>query len=460
MSFRRRLKIGVSGVRGVVGESFSPILAADFAAAFGEFLGGGRVLIGRDTRASGEIYENAVVTGLLAVGCQPVLVGIIPTPTLQIALRESSASGAIAITASHNENEWNALKFIGPDAMFLNQIGTDELLDIYNQPESRYVRENDIRSVKRLHSAFKSHQDIIFRHIDVNLIRKSSFKVAVDCCNGVGALYSKKFLEDLGCSVVSIFDSVESGFERCPEPVPENLGELSKAVLSNSCDIGFAQDPDGDRISLVSEKGVPLGVQNSVLVMAEHVMSRKHGGSIAANVQTTRAVEDIASKYGGKVFYSPVGEVNVTALMTAKKADFGIEGSSGGILWPEVHLCRDSFSAMALTLEMMALRRQMISEIMDSIKHYSSHSAKIECPSAQTAVNALRNIAAKYKDRNPVVIDGVRIDFGDSWVLVRQSNTEPVIRVLAEAENQEKAAALAVSFVLEIRPMLDTSLKQ
>lgn len=451
----RRLKIGVSGVRGVVGESLSPVLVADFAAAFGEFAGGGRVLVGRDTRSSGEMYENAVAAGLLSVGIQPVLTGILPTPSLQVAVRETSASGAIAITASHNGNEWNALKFIGADGLFLNQIANDELLDIYNQPDSNYVPENRIRTEKLMYDAFRIHQEKILRSVDTDAIRKKHFRVAVDCCNGVGALYSRKFLEAFGCEVISIFDTCGNGFERPPEPVPANLGALSECVKKHHCAVGFAQDPDGDRISLVSGSGAIPGVQNSAALIAGHLIRNNRSGTVVLNIQTTTAIEQIAGECGVEVLYCPVGEVNVTDAMNASGAFLGIEGSSGGIIYPKISMCRDSYAAMAVVLEMLAQRGMTIDSMLETLPCLSSVSVKVLCPSAQAGVNALREIRSRYLDRNPIVVDGVRIDMGGgAWVLLRRSNTEPVIRILAESSKESTAERLARDFEKELQGLL------
>lgn len=451
----RRLKIGVSGVRGVVGESLSPVLVADFAAAFGEFAGGGRVLVGRDTRSSGEMYENAVAAGLLSVGIQPVLTGILPTPSLQVAVRETSASGAIAITASHNGNEWNALKFIGADGLFLNQIANDELLDIYNQPDSNYVPENRIRTEKLMYDAFRIHQEKILRSVDADAIRKKHFRVAVDCCNGVGALYSRKFLEAFGCEVISIFDTCGNGFERPPEPVPANLGALSECVKKHHCAVGFAQDPDGDRISLVSGSGAIPGVQNSATLIAGHLIRNNRSGTVVLNIQTTTAIEQIAGECGVEVLYCPVGEVNVTDAMNASGAFLGIEGSSGGIIYPKISMCRDSYAAMAVVLEMLAQRGMTIDSMLETLPCLSSVSVKVLCPSAQAGVNALREIRSRYLARNPIVVDGVRIDMGGgAWVLLRRSNTEPVIRILAESSEESTAERLARDFEKELQGLL------
>ena len=451
----RRLKIGVSGVRGVVGKSLSPVLVADFAAAFGEFAGGGRVLVGRDTRSSGEMYENAVAAGLLSVGIQPVLTGILPTPSLQVAVRETSASGAIAITASHNGNEWIALKFIGADGLFLNQIANDELLDIYNQPDSNYVPENRIRTEKLMYDAFRIHQEKILRSVDTDAIRKKHFRVAVDCCNGVGALYSRKFLEAFGCEVISIFDTCGNGFERPPEPVPANLGALSECVKKHHCAVGFAQDPDGDRISLVSGSGAIPGVQNSAALIAGHLIRNNRSGTVVLNIQTTTAIEQIAGECGVEVLYCPVGEVNVTDAMNASGAFLGIEGSSGGIIYPKISMCRDSYAAMAVVLEMLAQRGMTIDSMLETLPCLSSVSVKVLCPSAQAGVNALREIRSRYLDRNPIVVDGVRIDMGGgAWVLLRRSNTEPVIRILAESSEESTAERLARDFEKELQGLL------
>ncbi len=446
---RRNLKVGVSGVRGIVGETLSPALAADFAASFGGFTGRGVVIVGRDTRPSGVMIENAVAAGLLASGAHVLLAGVIPTPTLQIIVSHYDAAGAIAITASHNPAEWNALKFIDSSAFFLTETGMNALLDTYNQPQDDFVEESAYRGIGAIENAFRIHADRIRSKIDIDAIRNARLKVAVDCCNGVGALYSKAFLESLGCEVTAVFDETDGVFRRPPEPVAANLTKLSETVAANGCAVGFAQDPDGDRISIVDENGVALGEQYSTLIPALRVLERSPG-PLVANIQTTKSLGDLAARFGVPIFYSKVGEVNVAEEMRARGAVFGAEGGSGGILWSDVHLCRDSFSAMALTLEALALRRQSVSEIMAEMPRCWSAVRKLPC-SAQGACLALRAVARRYEDRRPVLIDGVRIEFEDSWILVRQSNTEPVIRIYAESARSEEAASrLAEEFLREL----------
>lgn len=446
---RRNLKVGVSGVRGIVGETLSPALAADFAASFGGFSGRGVVIVGRDTRPSGVMIENAVAAGLLASGAHVLLAGIVPTPTLQIVVSHYDAAGAVAITASHNPAEWNALKFIDSSAFFLTENGMGALLDSYNQPQDDFVEESAYRGIGTLEDAFRIHADRIRAKIDTDAIRRARLRVAVDCGNGVGALYSRPFLESLGCEVVSIFDEADGVFRRPPEPVAANLTKLRETVTAAGCAVGFAQDPDGDRISIVDETGTALGEQYSTLIPALRVLERTPG-AVVANIQTTKALGDLAARFGMPLFYSKVGEVNVAEEMRARGAVFGAEGGSGGILWSDIHLCRDSFSAMALTLEALAFRRRSVSEIMAEMPRYWSAVRKLPC-SAQGAGLALRAVARRYADRDPVLIDGVRIEFEDSWILVRQSNTEPVIRIYAESARSEDAASeLAEEFLAEL----------
>jgi phosphomannomutase len=462
MKMSTSLKISVSGVRGVVGESLTPSLVAYFAAAFGEYVGGGRVLVGRDTRPTGTMYENAVTAGLLSVGCQPVILGIVPTPTVQIAVLKLRASGGIVISASHNPEEWNALKFINSSGVFLNHNEADELLDIYNQPYTNYVKESEYRNVHTSENSFDIHKTKIFRQIDVELIKNAKLKVAVDCCNGAGAPYAKSFLEELGCDTSTVFTKTDCGFERAPEPVAKNLQELGKLVKENKCDVGFAMDPDADRLAILDSRGEALGEQYSLVLAVAHVLAKtKKHANVVVNLATTKAVEDIALKAGADVYYSKIGEINVTSEMIAKNAAIGGEGGSGGVIWPAVHSCRDAFTGMALILEMMATRGESIESILKSMPKYFTANRKISCPGSRTSQKVIRELREKYISRKPNTADGIRIDWDDSWVLVRPSNTEPLIRITAEARTAKSAEALADKFAAEVeaigRPARDTA---
>ena len=446
------LKISVSGVRGIVGRSLTPALAAGFTAAFGEFVGGGKVVVGRDTRSSGVMIEYAVVASLLAAGCQPVLAGIVPTPTLQILVGRQQANGGIMISASHNPMEWNAMKFIGPDGVFLNEVESGQLLDLYNQPERRYAEETDYRQVRQLEDPFAPHQEKIFKNIDTAAIRACHFKVAVDCCNGASALYSRSFLEALGCQVFAINDQPDGIFRRGPEPTPANLEELCQVVKAHGCAIGFAQDPDADRIGLVSNRGEPISEQYALVMAVDHLLSDKPG-RVVVNLQTTKAVEDVARSYGCETFYTRVGEINVTEKMLQCKAVIGGEGNSGGIIFPAVHPCRDSFTAMALMLEMLALGRDSVDNILASLPHYHSAGRKYDCAANQARL-LIRELREKYADREPITLDGIRINWERGWVLIRASNTESVLRLNVEAATPAEVQQLLDEFDREITARL------
>lgn len=445
---RKNLKISVSGVRGIVGEALTPALVSSFAAAFGQYVGHGRVIVGRDTRVTGDMYERAVVAGLLSVGCQPVLIGIVPTPTVQMVVEEYNANGGIAITASHNPIEWNALKLIGRSGVFLTQCEAKELLDIYNQPHRNYACEEEFRNIRKVDNTFLIHENKIFANVNTGLIKSQNLRVAVDCCNGAGAPYTVAFLKKLGCDVFAVNTKVDGVFHRRPEPIPENLTELSQAVIDNGCDIGFAQDPDADRIVVVDEFGSPIGEQNSIVLATEHLLSRK-SGKVVVNIQTTKSVADIAEKYNSECVYTPVGEINVTSRMLDENAVIGGEGGSGGIIFPQVHPCRDSFTGMALILELLSERGQTLRTILNELPLYASAGAKISI-SSENALKMIRALIRKYQNEKVSTIDGLRIDWTDAWILIRSSNTEPIVRVYAEAKDLEKADELACEFIKEI----------
>jgi len=376
------------------------------------------------------MVEHAVVAGLIAVGCQPVLVGIMPTPTIQLAVVEHNACGGIAITASHNPEQWNALKFFGGSGFFLNRAEADELLDIYNQADVDFAPEEDYRGMRYLANAFESHKAKIFEQINVAAIRQCNFSVAVDCCNGVGALFSQSFLEALGCRVFAVHDTTGKGFERPPEPLAENLGKLAEVVKYNHCALGFAQDPDGDRLAMLDSRGQAIGEQYTLLLALDHLLA-DNPGDIVVNIQTTKAVEDIAHSYGCEVHYTRVGEINVTEKLVELGAEIGGEGNCGGVIWSRVHPCRDSFVTMALMLEMMAESGQSFDEIVASMPRYVTRSLKFSCNPVQ-AVKIISFLSEKYSNEAISHLDGIRIDFSEYWILVRQSNTEPVMRLTIE----------------------------
>lgn len=431
------LKAGISGVRGIVGESLTAQIATSFAQAFGIYLGRGVVLVGRDTRPSGAMIERAVIAGLESVGCQPLHVGILATPTILLLTARLRAAGAIAITASHNPAPWNALKFIQHGGLFLNARNAEELYDIYHQGDYACVPEPLLRTPETLDNPMETHIRTILDYVDTERIRSAKLTVAVDCCNGVGAVHSRPFLERLGCTVYSCLDSPSGRFEREPEPLPSNLGTLCNLVQDRRCDIGFAQDPDGDRLAIVNEKGQPIGEDLTVALCADQVLSHHKKGPLVVSLSTSKAVNDIGVKHGCAVFRTKIGEIHVCETILEKEGVAGGE-SNGGVIVPDVHPCRDSFLAMALILELLAYRSSKLSDIRAEIPVYAIAKEKVRIPGTQTS-SILRTFRARYRSENPVMLDGVFVERGDHWFHVRASNTEPILRITVESTSQKIA---------------------
>lgn len=436
------LKISISGVRGIVGETLSPRLIATFTAAFGQYVGQGPVVISRDTRPSGMMVEQAVIAGLLSVGCQPILAGVLPTPSLQIAVDELNASGGIAITASHNPLPWNALKFVNDKGMFLNSTEAREVLDIYNQESTLHVIEDSLKSIKTIDNAFTFHQERVLRNTDIKAIKKQKLRVAVDCGSGAGAPFTENFLKKIGCEVFAINTNADGNFNRKMEPTPDALHELSKLVKEKKCDVGFAQDPDADRLVIIDEKGHPLN-ENYTLALATLQALDKKPGPVTVSLATSKLLSEICKKRHVDLHLTNIGEINVSTEMLRNKSVIGGE-ANGGVIWPAVHPCRDSFSGMALILELL-VKESRISRLVDSLPKFYFGSVKITSSSekAHFAVSKLKTLFAK---ENPRLDDGIRIDWDDKWVIVRPSNTEPLLRIQAEADSTQKLKALLNKF--------------
>jgi phosphomannomutase len=433
---REALKVGISGVRGVVGQSFTPQLATSFAQAFGVYVGGGAVVVGRDTRTTGPMVEHAVVAGLLSVGCKPILAGVAPTPTVLILTGQSNAAGGIAITASHNAAPWNALKFIGPDGLFLRPDDAGELLDVYHQQLFPMVAEEALRRAQTIASPVTDHFARIAAYVDAPAIRNRQWNVAVDCCNGVGALYSREFLAGTcGCRVTAIHERPDGRFERPPEPLPANLAALGEAVRAHGCDIGFAQDPDGDRLAIVDETGCPLGEDLTLALGIRQVLACHRQGPIVVNLTASRCVDDVVRPYGQDVVRTPTGEINVSGAMLRLGAVAGGEGN-GGLIVPDVHPCRDSYTAMALILELMTRENASISALRASIPRYSLHKEVFPIRPGQ-APAVLRHVRRHFANQRLDLTDGVYVDGPDFWIHIRRSNTEPILRLTAEAHDPD-----------------------
>jgi phosphomannomutase len=443
------LKVGISGIRGIVGETLTPQLVTTFAEAFGSFVGPGSVIVGRDTRASGEMVKNAVFAGLLAVGCKPIDVGISPVPSLLVKTNRTDAIGAIAITASHNPVQWNALKFVGRGGLFLNRYEAQELLDIYHQSEFALVETDLYATVVRDDDPVKEHFAAVLDYLDVEAIRKRKFKVVYDACNGAGSTFTPRFLELLGCEVIGINNVPDGVFPRNPEPKAENITQLCETVKAEKADIGFAQDADADRLAIVDENGRAIGEELSVALAVKHVLSRERG-PVVVNLSTTAIVDVIAAEFDCPVIRTRIGEVNVAEAMIAHKAVIGGEGN-GGVMVPAIHPCRDSFAGMGIVLQMLAEKGKAVSQLVAELPSYTMVKQTVAC-STEVAHSAIATLRKKHSQDGTVdTIDGLKITYPDgSWIHIRPSNTESVMRLTAESPSAERARDLPRRFAEEI----------
>lgn len=449
------LKISISGVRGVVGESLTPTLLVRFAQAFGTYTGPGLIVIGRDTRTSGEMVRQAVVAGLLSSGCRVVDLDICPVPTVQLLVRERRARGGIAITASHNPAEWNALKFINSAGLFLADAQARQLLDIYHQGEYRKVSGAEMRAVEPSAGALDWHVKVILDKLG-ELPRAPGarkLRVAVDSCNGAGSIVAPRLLEALGVEVLPLNVTPDGLFPRGAEPVPENLGALCATVREHRCDIGFAQDMDADRLAIVSEHGEAIGEEYTLVLAARYVLGHERG-PVVANLSTTSALDAVAAGFACPVYRSKIGEANVTAEMVRHQAVVGGEGN-GGVIYPRINFARDSLVGMALVLHLLTETGRTISELMAELPRSYMLKEKVVCRSDRIRA-VLQLVRSEYAQWPMDLRDGVKVTTNDGWFLVRGSNTEPIIRLVAEAEDEDRARRLIEDVRSRVGACLDT----
>ena len=436
------LKIGVSGIRGVVGEFLTPALASAFAQAFGTYVQSGRVVVGRDTRASGEMLQHAVTCGLLAAGCEVVDVGVLPTPTIQVYIGSTRARGGIALTASHNPPEYNALKLFNGEGLFFNNYERGELLDLYHQSDFRQATNEAIRRVVTdFDRPMRLHAERVLEHVDLERIRARRFRVALDGVNGAGSVMSCRFLrESLGCWLEAISVDPTKPFPRVAEPRPDTLGDLSALVRDKRCDVGFGQDPDGDRLAVADETGRVLD-NDDVLALVVDAALERLPGDVVVNLTTSSVIDDVAAAHGRRVYRTPVGEANVVEQMQAVKAVIGGEGSNGGIIFPPVQLCRDSYTGMAFLLDRMAATGLSVSALAARLPRYYRRFGKVEYEHGRlgTIMQALED---EFPDAGLDRSDGLKLLLPEGWIHVRASNTEPLLRMAAEARNKEDLGRL------------------
>ncbi|MGI9189843.1 MAG: phosphoglucosamine mutase [Longimicrobiaceae bacterium] len=439
--------VSVSGVRGRVGDGLTPEVIARFAAAFGAYAGGvgARVVIGRDSRTSGPMFVRAATAALQSVGCDVIDVGMVPTPTVQLAVEHHGAAGGLAITASHNPVEWNALKLIGPSGMFLDAeqgAAMRALLDS-EIPRAGWDelggRSEDADAVER-----HLERILAIPFLDLEAIRRRGFHVALDCVRGAGGTIFPRLLEALGCRVDAINLETDGRFPREPEPVAANLGDLEELVRRTGADLGMATDPDVDRLSLVSERGEAIG-EDYTLALASKLVLRHRPGTVVTNLSTSRLLEDVAAAAGTPLLRAPVGEINVARRMQEEEATIGGEGN-GGVILPDVHLTRDAPVAAALILQLLAESRETLGELANGIGSYEIVKEKVPRPS-QALEGVYEELTAKLNASEVDRQDGLRLAWPAQrrWVHLRPSGTEPVVRIIAEAPTRADAESLVAS---------------
>ena len=435
------LKIGITGVRGIVGETFTPEVSVGFAQAFATYLDSGRILICRDTRSSGPMVRSAVVAGLLAAGCEVIDLGICPTPSLQLAVTWLKADGGIAVTAGHNPSPWNALKFVRGDGLYLDPQQAEELLDIYHQGEFAKATWNKIQPAIQYQEPIEHHIESLKRAFDVETIRRRRLKVAVDCCNGACSLLIPRWLAELGCEVLTINDDPNGVFPHRPEPTPATMAQLSALVKAGHADMGFAHDADGERLGIVTELGEPLS-EELTLAVATRIRLDQSPGTIVTNVCTTGAIEQIAARYGNSVVRTPVGQTYISGAMFEHGAVLGGEGS-GGVTVPQVHLTHDSAAAVGLILEGLARSGELVSEIAGQLPSLFmlKHNLTVEPNRLYSVLQDFR-LAIEGEQLACDLTDGIKVQLSEGWIHVRASNTESMIRIIVEAETESNARDL------------------
>ncbi|HYU28719.1 MAG TPA: phosphoglucosamine mutase [Gemmatimonadales bacterium] len=458
------LMVSVSGVRGLVGTDLTPEVVARWAAAFGTWARAGkgdggrgkgktRVVLGRDARTSGPMFTAAAIAGLQSIGCHVIDVGLVATPTVQLAVEHHRAAGGIILTASHNPIEWNALKFVGPDGIFLDGVAGTRVRELAAGGENSLPRAtyNAIGGVEADTDAISRHLAAVLalRGVDVRGIRRRRFHVALDCVRGAGGAVMPELFERLGCRVAAINTETDGLFPRPPEPVPENLKALGALVRRKKADIGIAVDPDVDRLAIVDERGNPIGEDYTLAFAIRAVLGKRDGGrgkgkTVVCNLSTSLVVEDAAKEFGAMVVRAPVGEAHVARKINELKAVIGGEGN-GGVMYPALHVGRDAPVAGALVLGLLAREQASVSELVARAPRYTIVKAKLERGTRNVerlAAQVYPALRSRFPEATADTQDGLRLAWPDRWLHVRPSGTEPIIRLIAEAPSRADAEKL------------------
>ncbi|MFO0919741.1 MAG: phosphoglucosamine mutase [Planctomycetaceae bacterium] len=430
--------LSISGLRGIIGDGLDPEYITKFAAALGTLFEGGTVVLSRDGRSTGEMLRHAVLGGLLGTGCQVVDLGIASTPTCGVLVKHLGAAGGLQLTASHNPIEWNGLKPFAPIGGVFDAALGQKLLAQLDQP-ARYRSWDRLGGVVQYADASQVHLEKVLPLVDVAAIRARKFKVVLDVNHGSGAMLGPLLLESLGCEVTVLGGVADGQFEHPAEPLKENLIGLCDAVKQSGADVGFAEDPDADRLAIVDEHGQYIGEELTLALCVDHVLSQNRG-PVVVNGSTSRVTADLAARHGSAFYRSHVGEANVVAKMREVNALIGGEGN-GGVIEPRVGYVRDSFVGMAYVLDGLAKKQQPLSVWVGQLPRYDIVKDKLHCPRERVSA-ACAALKAKFSQATASDGDGLRLDWPDRWVQVRASNTEPIIRVIAEAPDPTSARQL------------------
>lgn len=454
----------ISGIRGTIGgrpgEGLSPLDVVKFSASYATWAKENagknkiKVVVGRDARISGEMVSSLVISTLCGMGCDVVNIGLATTPTTELAVTEENANGGIILTASHNPKQWNALKLLNCKGEFLNAAEGAKILEIAEAEDFNFVEVDDLGTVTE-----KDYTDYHVQHVlnldlvDVEAIKNANFSVAVDAVNSVGGVAMPALFKALGIkNIVEINCEPTGHFAHTPEPIPENLLETSDIIRTKKVDVGFVVDPDVDRLVIINEDGSMFSEEYTLVAVADYVLSHTPGNTVS-NLSSSRALRVVTEKHGQTYAAGAVGEVNVVAKMREINAVIGGEGN-GGIIYPASHSGRDALVGAALFLSHLAKSGMKCSELRKTYPDYFISKNKIELTPEIDVDGILLKVKDKYKNEEVTDIDGVKIDFENSWVHLRKSNTEPIIRIYAEADTMEKAGELAQNIIEVIESMI------
>lgn len=451
----------ISGIRGTIGgktaDNLTPLDTVKFAAAYGSWLQAQttkeklKVVVGRDARLSGEMIEKLVVSTLVGLGIDVINLGLSTTPTVEIAVPMETADGGIILTASHNPKQWNALKLLNHKGEFINGEEGLAILKIAENEDFNFAQVDDLGKITINDSYMDIHIDEVLNLslVDVDKIKAANFKVVVDGVNSSGGVIIPKLLKELGVTVIELYCEPTGDFPHNPEPLKEHLTDICKLVVEEKADMGIVVDPDVDRLAFITNHGEMFGEEYTLVACADFVLGKSKGNTVS-NLSSSRALRDITEKHDGHYQASAVGEVNVVSLMKKTQAIIGGEGN-GGIIYPESHYGRDSLVGVALFLTHLAEKQITVKELRDSYPSYFMSKKKIELTPDLDVDAILENVVETYSQENITTIDGVKIDFADSWVHLRKSNTEPIIRIYTEATSQQNADDLADKFIAELK---------